>query len=113
MSYRNAAEAIAQVAAQSQSDDTNATISKSPLVSGAAACRSEELDRDGFCWTLAQCTVGRVLLFTASCSCFDLSSRRDDYDEQVSIRFNHPRRQRTVKITVRSTHRWREPASNA
>jgi hypothetical protein len=49
MSYRNAAEAIAQVAAQSQSDDTNATISKSPLVSGAAACRSEELDRDGFC----------------------------------------------------------------
>jgi len=47
--YRNAAEVIAQVAAQSQSDDTNATISKSPLVSGAAACWSERLDRDGFC----------------------------------------------------------------
>jgi hypothetical protein len=48
MSYRNAAEDIAKVAAQSQSDDINATISKSPLVSGATACWSERLDRDGF-----------------------------------------------------------------
>jgi hypothetical protein len=48
MSYRNAAEDIAKVAAQSQSDDTNATISKSPLVSVATACWSERLDRDGF-----------------------------------------------------------------
>jgi hypothetical protein len=48
MSYCNPGEVIVQVAAQSQSDDTNATISKSPLVSGAAACWSERLDRDGF-----------------------------------------------------------------
>jgi hypothetical protein len=49
ITYRNAAEVIAKVAAQSQSDDTNATISKSPLVSGVAACWCEGLDRDGFC----------------------------------------------------------------
>jgi len=48
MSYRNAAEVIAQAAAQSQSDDTNATISKSALVSGATSCWSEGLDRDRF-----------------------------------------------------------------
>jgi len=47
--YRSAAEVSAQVAAQSQSDDTNATISKSPLVSGAAACWSEGLEHDAFC----------------------------------------------------------------
>jgi hypothetical protein len=49
MSYRNPAEIIAKVAAQSQSDETNATISKSPLVSGAAACWSEGLEHDPFC----------------------------------------------------------------
>jgi len=49
MSYRNPAEIIAKVAAQNQSDEPNATISKSPLVSGAAASWSERLDRNGFC----------------------------------------------------------------
>lgn len=34
MTYRNAAEVIAQVATQSQSDDPNTTISKSRLLSG-------------------------------------------------------------------------------
>jgi len=48
LSYRNAAEVIAQAAAQSQSEDTNATISKSILISGAAACWSEGLDRYRF-----------------------------------------------------------------
>jgi hypothetical protein len=47
--YRSAAEVSALVAAQSQSDDTNATISKSPLVGGAAACWSEGLEHDAFC----------------------------------------------------------------
>jgi hypothetical protein len=49
MSYRNPAEIIAKVAAQSQSDETNATISTSPLVSGAAASWFGRLDRNGFC----------------------------------------------------------------
>jgi hypothetical protein len=49
MIYRNPAEIIAKVAAQSQSDETNATISKSPLVSGAAVSWSERLDRNGLC----------------------------------------------------------------
>src|SRR5215472_16363896 len=47
--YRSAADIIAQAAAQSQSDETNTTISKSPLVSGAAACLSEELVSDTRC----------------------------------------------------------------
>jgi hypothetical protein len=49
MSYRNGAEVIAHVAAQSQSDDTKATISKSPLLSGARYCWSKGLANDGFC----------------------------------------------------------------
>jgi hypothetical protein len=47
LSYRNAAETNAQIVAQSQSDDTNVTISKSPLVSGAGLSWSDRLDRDG------------------------------------------------------------------
>jgi hypothetical protein len=47
MTYRNAAEVIAQVATSSQSDDPNTTISKSRLLSGGPACWSEKLDRDG------------------------------------------------------------------
>jgi len=47
--YLSAADIIAQAAAQSQSDETNTTISKSPLVSGAAACLSEELASDSRC----------------------------------------------------------------
>jgi len=38
MAYRNAAEVMAHVATQSQSDDTKTTISKSPLFSGVPAC---------------------------------------------------------------------------
>jgi hypothetical protein len=83
--YRSAAEVSAQVAAQSQSDGTNATISKSPLVSGAAACWSEGLEHDAFCLRLAQCMVGAVLLSTASSSCVAWPSRREDLGEQVSI----------------------------
>jgi hypothetical protein len=48
-SYRNGADVIAHVAAKSQSDDTKATISKSPLLSGARACWSEGLTTEGFC----------------------------------------------------------------
>jgi hypothetical protein len=45
MTYRNAAEVIAQVATPSQSDDPNTTISKSRLLSGSPARWSEELAR--------------------------------------------------------------------
>ena len=82
--YRSAAEVSAQVAAQSQSDDTNATISKSPLVSGAAACWSEGSSMMPFAEG-AQCMVGAVLLSTASSSCVDWPSRREVLGEQVSI----------------------------
>jgi Voltage gated chloride channel len=44
-SYRKAAEANAQIAAQSQSDATNVTINKSPLVSGAAHSWSGRVGR--------------------------------------------------------------------
>jgi hypothetical protein len=47
MTYRNAAEVIAQVAIHNQSDDTNTATSKSPLLSGGQVCWSEELDRNG------------------------------------------------------------------
>jgi hypothetical protein len=47
--YWNAREVIAQITAQSQRDETNNTISKSPLVSEATTCWSEELNRDGNC----------------------------------------------------------------
>lgn len=50
--YRNAGAANAQIAAQSQSVDTNITMSKSPLVSGAMGSGSEQLDEDGGCWVL-------------------------------------------------------------
>jgi len=49
MSYCNGAEVIAHAAAQSQSDDTKATISKSALLSGARDCWSEGLTSDGLC----------------------------------------------------------------
>jgi hypothetical protein len=45
--YRKAADVIAQTAAQSHNVDTNATISKSPLVSGAASRSPEDAGRDG------------------------------------------------------------------
>jgi len=86
MSYRNAAELIAQVAIQSQSDVTNTTISKSALFSGVATCWLEKLNRDGSWWRLAQCTVGAVRPFTASSSCVDRFARRDDWGERMSSR---------------------------
>jgi hypothetical protein len=48
MRYRNDAEVIAQVAAQSQSDVTNTAISKSALFGEVATCWLEKLNRDGF-----------------------------------------------------------------
>jgi hypothetical protein len=63
---------------QSQSDYTNATIAKSPLLSGARACWSEGLASDGICRRLAQCTVGVVLQSMASSYCVDEPFSRVD-----------------------------------
>ena len=96
MIYSNTAEVIAQAAVQSQSDDTIAMVTKSLCSAepGLDGLREPPVMAFAENWPMHG---SAVLLSTASFYLLaSLSAVRTS--EQGSIEFNHPLRQRTVKI---------------